>query len=725
MKKGTFQYNKKFDREFAYDGDDLGAVCAGGGTVFRLWAPFAEKVELCLYEDGGKRMELEAEDSLREADRRLKLQPGERGVWQLELSENLHGVYYDYLLYDNDGIVRTADPYARGCCCNGQRSMVVDLSRTDPDGFAFDRAPEKPAENIIYELHIKDFSYDADSRIPKEYRGKYKAFTVKSDTAGYPVGVEYLQELGVTHVHLLPFYDFGWLDESQDKEEFNWGYDPVNYNVPEGSFATDTDDGSVRIRECKEMVQALHRAGIRVVMDVVYNHTHEAESWLERTAPGYFCRRFPDGELSDGSACGNDMAVGRAMVDNYIVNSVLYWAREYHIDGFRFDLMGLLTTELMNRIRGELDAAFGQGEKLLYGEPWRAKESPMEEGTHAALKDNIAFLDENVAVFSDDIRDVIKGAVFYAEVPGFVNGGKGLENRVLDAVSGWCGSAEGFRPKSCSQIVNYVSAHDNYTLWDKLLLTMRGKEIVGGNVDKEAYLEPYADILAANKLSALMYFTCQGHLFFQAGEEFGRTKFGDENSYRSEPEINMLRWGQTVRFRELVDYYKGLIALRKQLPGLCDKSVGAAMRISGKTVHREKTVSFFVDNRTENGNDTWDTLYVIYNASALDFEVMLPKPETASWETCLPAAEGFPTVSAETTIPRETIFPKETIFPRERWEILADGREANCRKIAGERVTVPAGSGMILGKRARKTLWSLSMENRILRRWSEEKKTVI
>lgn len=680
MKKGFFHYTKGFDEKFAYGGDDLGASCAGNKTVFKLWAPFAEKVELCLYEDGGSRMELTAEDSLREADRRVSLPPAEKGVWQLELSENLHGRYYDYLLYSGGRVVRTADPYAKGCCCNGQRSMVTDLSLTDPEGFAEDRAPERPVENIIYELHIKDFSHDADSGVPEAYRGKYKAFTVRDDGTGYPVGVRYLQELGVTHVHLLPFFDFGWLDEAGGAEQFNWGYDPVNYNVPEGSFATDAMDGSVRIRECKEMVQALHRAGIRVVMDVVYNHTHDADSWLERTAPGYFCRRFPDGSLSDGAACGNDMAAGRAMVDNYIVNSVLYWAREYHIDGFRFDLMGLLTTELMNRIRRELDEAFGEGEKLLYGEPWRAKESPMEEGTHAALKENISLLDENVAVFSDDTRDVIKGAVFYAKRPGFVNGGEELEDRVLDAVSGWCGSADGFRPKSCSQIVNYVSAHDNYTLWDKLVLTMREK------VGRETYLEPYADILSANRLSALMYFTCQGHLFFQAGEEFGRTKFGDDNSYRSAPEINMLRWGRTVKFRELVDYYRGLISLRKQLPGLCDKSADAAMRISGRTVHREKTVSFFVDNRAGGGSDTWDTLYVIYNASALAFAVALP--------------EG-------------------------RWEILADGREADCRREAGEKVTVAAGTGMILGKRTNKTLWSLSMENRILRRWSEEKKTVI
>lgn len=688
MRKEMFAYTKEFDEEYEYRGNDLGAVCTGDKTVFRLWAPFAEKAELCLYRDGSCRMEITAEDSLREADKRFIMKRGEKGVWMLALSENLHGVYYDYLIYDGHNTVRTADPYAKGCCCNGQRSMVVEPSRTNPDGFDEDCSPEMPAENVVYELHIKDFSYDADSEVPEEYRGKYKAFTVNADKNGHPVGVKYLRELGVTHVHLLPFFDFGWLDEAGSKEQFNWGYDPVNYNVPEGSFATDVTDGSVRIRECKEMVQALHKAGIRVVMDVVYNHTHDADSWLERTAPGYFCRRNSDGSFSNGSACGNDLAVGRAMVDNYIVHSVLYWAREYHIDGFRFDLMGLLTTELMNRIRSELDAAFGQGEKLLYGEPWRAEESPMEEGTHAALKDNIALLDENIAVFSDDTRDVIKGDVFFARDPGFVNGGSGLEEKVLGAVSGWRERTEGFCPKTCNQIVNYVSAHDNFTLWDKLLLTMKEGALSG----QESYLEPYSDILAANKLAALIYFTCQGHLFMQAGEEFGRTKFGEENSYRSAPEVNMLRWGQTVKFAELVDYYKGLIALRKQLPGLCDKSADAYKRISGRTVHREGTVSFFVDNRSGEDADIWDTLYVVYNASESEFDVKLPG---------------------------------EAGLSSGGWEILADDREADCRRQAEGMVIVPAKSGMIFGKKVRKTLWSLSTENRILRRWSEEKRTVI
>lgn len=657
MNGDRFRYTKEFDRAYEYQGKDLGAECGSEASSFRVWAPFAEAVEVCFYEEGTQVCSLPTDSLPEEGCRRVKLAAGERGTWSVELPGNFHGVYYDYLIHSGGRTVRTADPYAKACSRNGCRSMAVDLAQTDPEGFREEKAPKRAAENFIYEVHIKDFSYDPQSGIPKEYRGKYKAFTVTDSRLreGGATCVAYLQKLGITHVHLLPFFDFGWLDEADDGQ-FNWGYDPVNYNVPEGSFATDTGDGAVRIRECKEMVQALHRAGIRVVMDVVYNHTHEADSWLERTAPGYYVRRYEDGSLSDGSACGSDLAVGRAMVDNYIADSVMYWAREYHIDGFRFDLMGLLTTELMNRIRGELDAEFGPGEKLMYGEPWRANESPMEAGTHAALKVNIGRLHENIAVFCDDTRDVIKGDVFFPREPGFVNGGRGLEDRVLDAVAGWQENADGFRPKTCNQVLNYVSAHDNFTLWDKLLYTLRAESDLD---DSAIYQEPHGDILAMNKLVALIYFTCQGHIFFQAGEEFGRTKFGEANSFRSAPEINMLNWRRTLRFRELLEYYRGLIALRKKLPGLCDKSAGAAERISGRTIHREGMVSFLVDNKSAGQASEWEMLLVIYNASDAQGGLEPPAGD---------------------------------------WEILADGTEADCRKKSSGGVTLPPHSGMILGR---------------------------
>jgi len=652
-------YNKEFDEKFRYDGKDLGAICTMEGTIFKVWCPLADRVELNIYEGPDKE-----EYTVHE------MVAAEKGTWRFSFDEYMHGTYYDYVVYREGEATRTADPYAIACGVNGVRSMVVDLSKTNPEGFSEDKAPAKENETIIYELHVKDFSYDEDSGIPAEYRGKYKAFTVKGTNGEFPTCMEHLKKLGVTHVHLLPMYDFGWLDEAGDDTQFNWGYDPVNYNVPEGSFSTNPYDGVVRIKECKEMIQALHENGIRVVMDVVYNHTYEPDSWLERMVPGYYNRRFEDGSLANGSACGSDVACGRAMVDNYIADSVMYWAKEYHFDGFRFDLMGLLTVELMNRIRKELDEEFGVGEKILYGEPWRADESPMEEGTTAALKVNVDKLDDGVALFSDDTRDVIKGHVFYVEEPGFVNGGEGFDEKVLGAATGWCGlSNEEFKPKSCNQIINYISAHDNFTLWDKLAISMHGEFDEEGKfhieeAPEELYTTKYEDVLDANKLGALIYFTCQGHLFMQAGEEFGRTKLGDENSYRSDPKINMLRWKQTIEFADLLAYYEGLIRLRKKLPGLCDKTVDAVKRISEKQVQSKNVVSFEVDNTTKESTTNWSRLFIAYNANNEAATVTIPDGE---------------------------------------WVVLADKSEADCEKKAvcteGNKLTIEAMSGIVLGKK--------------------------
>ena len=654
----NYIYSQELDREYSYSGNDLGAVCKDGITTFKLWAPFADKVWLYLYSEGGDAMELPVNSVPADYTERVELTAEGRGIFSYTREGSLHGVFYDYVIVSGDESVRTADPYAVACGCNGCRSMVVDLELTNPEGFSEDAVPAKSNENVIYELHIKDFSYDSMSGIPKEFRGKYKAFTIDNSTLNnegkLPTCVNYLKELGITHVHLLPCFDYGWLDEAGSSDQFNWGYDPLNFNVPEGSYATNAYDGTVRIREFKEMVQALHAAGIRVVMDVVYNHTNDAQSWLERTAPGYYCRRYENGSLSNGSACGSDLAAGRAMVDNYIVNSVLYWAREYHIDGFRFDLMGLLTTELMNRIESELNKEFGIGEKLIYGEPWRAAESPMEAGTHAALKDNISHLSETIAVFSDNTRDLIKGDVFLAKIPGFVNGGIGLENQVLNAISGWSEKNGDFTSKSCSQIINYVSAHDNFTLWDKLLVTLLSEDEL--KTDAE-YLIPRDRIVSANKLAAFMYFTFRGHVFFQAGEEFGRTKFGDENSYRSHPDVNKLRWQQTEVFENLVDYYKGLIALRKSLPGLYDKTSDS--RITDKSIDAENIISFMIDNRCSGKSTKWNDLYVIYNGSNM--------------YTCKALPEG-------------------------EWEILVDATDANCRKRTNREIVIPACSGLLLGR---------------------------
>ena len=667
----AFFAGEEFDAKFRYDGKDLGAVCAEGSTVFKVWSPLAERVELRLYRDQT------AESFLRK-----ELNAEEKGVWKLAFQENLHGIYYDYLVRTEGKDTRTADPYAVGCSCNGGRSMVVDLRQTDPPGFQSDRAPKQGEERIIYELHIKDFSYDTESGVPEAYRGKYKAFTVTGTGGEYPTCMEYLKKLGITHVHLLPFFDFGSVDEAGDEKQFNWGYDPVNY-------ATDVSDGTVRIRECKEMIQALHKNGIRVIMDVVYNHTHQHDSWFQRMVPDYYYRYMEDGSLSNGSACGNDIAVGRSMVDNYIADSVMYWAREYHLDGFRFDLMGLLTVELMNRIRRELDEAFGVGEKMLYGEPWSADDSPLEKGTRPAVKKNTGYLSEGIGIFSDDTRDAIKGSVFYSREPGFVNGGENLESAILHAVTGWKDGGACFLPKSCGQIVNYVSAHDNFTLWDKLVLSMHREN---ADFDRQ-----YEDVLAANKLAAFIYFTCQGNLFLQAGEEFGRTKHGEDNSYCSTPELNMLRWHRTVEYKDLVHYYKGLIRLRKCLPGLCDKSPDAAARITNARIHGDGVVSFQVDNR-----DTrlcpWEELFIIYNASSEDCLIELPEP-VWNGKAVKDPEEGGRNPGNRTVRKQSTLQP---VIRESFWEVLADEKEADCRRraeITENSIRVAAHGGMLLGKR--------------------------
>ena len=644
MSVGTAtRYDREFDRWYAYGGCDLGAMCTPIRTVFKLWSPEAVRVELFLYRSDAS-----------DACGRLALVPEEQGVWAAHVEGDLHGIYYDYEVETPAGTARTADPYAMACGRNGARSMVVDLSRTDPEGFASDCPPPLPPENIIYELHVKDFSCDPGSGVPEECQGKFKAFAWKSPDGRLPTCMEHLKSLGVTHVQLLPIFDYATVDEGGDAGQFNWGYDPLNFNVPEGSYATDPSDGAARIRECKEMVQALHANGMRVVMDVVYNHTYHADSWLERCVPGYYYRRWADGTLSNGSGCGNDIAAGRAMVDNYILHSVLYWAREYHIDGFRFDLMGLMTVELMNRIRRELDLVFGPGEKLLYGEPWRAGDSPMEPDTRPALMANLPLLNPGIAVFCDKIRDAVKGSCFDARSPGFVTGAPDQENAILSSAAGWPEGAWEFNPRDPSQLINYVSCHDNYTLWDKLALT-----ITPGDVWPEGYLTPREELLARNRLAAFICFTSLGIPFLQAGEEFARTKLGDGNSYKSPPEVNRLDWDRAWRFGALTDYYRGLIRLRRALPGLLDKSAQAPARVTNQTVHRPGTVSFQLDR----GGPEGERLLIVYNACWEEFRLELPAG---------------------------------------RWIVRADGQWADQHRPAGTEgswVTVPKCSGMLLLRR--------------------------
>lgn len=589
-----------------------GAVCTEEGTSFLLWSPLSEKAELRFYKEGEGGVSFFQTEMKKE----------EKGMWSYETAENLHGVYYDFRTMTEGEETVFGDPYAKACGINGKRSMAVDLKETDPEGWMEDRRPEKQEETVIYELHIKEFSWDEAGGFSKENRGKYLAFTEEHTTLNkdgvHPTGLDYLKKLGITHVQIMPAYDYGSVDE-KNEEEFNWGYDPVNYNVPEGSYSSDPKHGEVRIREFKEMVQVLHRNGFRVIMDVVYNHMYDLDSNLNKAVPWYYFRTYENGGISNGSACGNDMASEREMCAQYILDSVLYWAEEYHIDGFRFDLMGLLDTKLMNRIRRALDEKYGRGEILLFGEPWAADDTASEGKVVMALKKNVSQLDKYVGMFCDDTRDAIKGHVFEGEVPGFVNGAENMEEKILNSVKAWCTKDTGI--KAPSQVITYVSAHDNWTLWDKLAITTPDEE----------------RRMMENKLAAAIYMTCQGHLFMLSGEEFARTKDGHENTYNSPISLNRLDWKRAYKYEELSTFYEGLIALRKQLPGLCDKSETAGKRIYGYW-KKPGAVGFFVENKKEGEHTLWDTLYIIYNATEEEVETALPKGE---WEVLLNEEDSF------------------------------------------------------------------------------------
>lgn len=622
--------SKAFASQYHTD-TPLGAICQGGTSLFSLWAPTAEKVTLRLFADDTS-----------EAMESHPLSQGEKGVWTYKTPRDLNGIYYDYLV-TVDGITRrTQDPYATACGCNGIRSMVLAPGSADPEGWGADRPPLHTPDRVIYELHIRDFSYDKAGGFPDEVRGKYAALTLNGTSLNgdgiHPTGLDYLKQLGVTHIQLLPIYDFGSVDETDPFKNYNWGYDPVNYNIPEGSYCSDPHRGQVRIRELKEMIAALHKNGFRVIMDVVYNHTYDLDSALFKTVPWYFYRQNPDGTPSNGSGCGNDVATERSMCARYILDSVLYWAKEYHMDGFRFDLMGLMDRDLMNRIRRELDREFGPGEKLIYGEPWRAGDTNPKPETVLCDKGNLKLLDPGIGAFCDDTRDAVKGSVMDEKGVGFVNGGK-LTARLLEGcVSGWSGNYGAY--PTPAETLTYLSCHDDWTLWDKLVATLDPSR-------NFTALNPH--ILQANRLAAALNFCCQGNVFFLAGEEFGRTKEGVKNSYCSSSQINQLDWTRAWENRELVNYYQGLIALRMQLPALQDKR---NHRLLWSAQLFENCAAVCLDNHP---HAQWDKLLLILNCSDQRHTLSLPD---GVWQVLLNETACFPKESNRSgscTLPPKSI----------------------------------------------------------------------
>lgn len=611
MKKVTEPLINVQRRLSSYSGE-LGASYTSDKTIFRLWSPAAAKARVNLYPSGdGSPATLSLEMT----------QTG--GVWMAEYASDLKNVYYTYTVEINGCENEAVDPYAKAAGVNGKRGMVVDLAATNPSGWENDAPPPlvRPTDAVVYELSIRDFSVAESSGMVN--KGKYLAFTEENtkNADGLKTGVAHITELGVTHVQLMPCFDFFSIDESnQGQAEYNWGYDPQNYNLPEGSYSANPFDGEVRITELKRMVQSLHKNGLRVIMDVVYNHTALTEdSDLNKLAPGYYYRQDASGRFYDGSGCHNETASERAMVRRLIIDSVVYWAKEYHIDGFRFDLMALHDIDTMNAVREALDKV--DESILIYGEGWTGGITPLPRKKQA-LKVNAGLLNGRIGMFSDDMRDGIKGSVSKAKQPGYVGGNYKRKEDVRFGVAASCKHPQidylklsySSAPwaKAPSQTINYASAHDDLTLWDKL-------QAACPKADNEA-------LTAMNKLSALLVLTSQGIPFFQAGEEFARTKYGEKNSYMSPDSVNKLEWSNKAAHSGLFEYYKGLISLRRAHPAF---RLGTAEEIAEHLEFLEtesQVMAYVLKNHA--GGDKVETFLVAVNAGARKRSLKLPK---AGW----------------------------------------------------------------------------------------------
>lgn len=590
----------------AYSGNDLGASYSKKATTFKVWSPNAASVRVNIFEHGSDN----EGDAGSIMSRAMSLDKT-TGVWSVTINGDLLNKYYTYSVTHGKTTKETADVYAKACGVNGQRSMVVDLSTTNPDGWENDKhvLVQNQTDASVWEISVADFSSSESSGVSEANRGKYLAFTEEGTTVNGVQGasstcVDYLKKLGVKYVQIMPFYDFGSVDESKNiMDQYNWGYDPVNYNCPEGSYSTNPKKGEVRIKECKQMIQALHNAGIGVIMDVVYNHTYTSDSWLQRTVPNYYYRMNNDGTFSNGSGCSNDTASEHLMFRKYMIDSVTYWASEYHIDGFRFDLMGLHDVTTMNSIRTALDNLYADGsgsQILMYGEAWDMATN-CDEGTVLASQKNLKQLSERIGAFDDTIRDAIKGSTggtdgaFVQEGSRRANLKTGIAGQ-SDTTTGWANVP--------SQCVTYASCHDNLCLYDKLVGSVYGAD--------GKYRKRYEDLVAMNKLSAAIVITSQGIPFSLGGEEFCRSKDGDENSYASSRKENMLDWENVDLYSDVIEYYRGLYKIRDAFAAFSDSTAATANSLTYLS-DVPKGVMGYTINNTESGK--WSQMCVIFNGS--------------------------------------------------------------------------------------------------------------
>lgn len=590
----------------AYSGNDLGASYSKKATTFKVWSPNAASVRVNIFEHGS-----DNEGDAGSIMSRAMTLDKTTGVWSVTINGDLLNKYYTYSVTHGKTTKETADVYAKACGVNGQRSMVVDLSTTNPEGWENDKhvLVQNQTDASVWEISVADFSSSESSGVSEANRGKYLAFTEEGTTVNGVQGasstcVDYLKKLGVKYVQIMPFYDFGSVDESKNiMDQYNWGYDPVNYNCPEGSYSTNPKKGEVRIKECKQMIQALHNAGIGVIMDVVYNHTYTSDSWFQRTVPNYYYRMNNDGTFSNGSGCSNDTASEHRMFRKYMIDSVTYWASEYHIDGFRFDLMGLHDVTTMNSIRTALDNLYADGsgsQILMYGEAWDMATN-CDEGTVMASQKNLKQLSDRIGAFDDTIRDAIKGSTGGTD-GAFVQDGSRRAN-LKTGIAGQSDTTTGWANVP-SQCVTYASCHDNLCLYDKLVGSVYGAD--------GKYRKRYEDLVAMNKLSAAIVITSQGIPFSLGGEEFCRSKDGDENSYASSRKENMLDWENVDLYSDVIEYYRGLYKIRDAFAAFSDSTAATANSLTCLS-DVPKGVTGYTINNTESGK--WSQMCVIFNGS--------------------------------------------------------------------------------------------------------------
>ena len=604
-----------YDKYPSYYGSDLELVYTPEQSVFTLWAPSADRVRLNLYASG------EGGDP----EEQVEMEKAGYGTWRIHIDRDLKGSFYTFQIEKNGKwLNETPGIWAKAVGINGNRAAVIDWNEMNPEGWESDRSPELKmySDIILYELHHRDFSIAPDSGI--ENKGKFLALTETGTKTpeGEATGLDHLKELGVTHIHILPSFDFATVDETRlDENRYNWGYDPKNYNVPDGSYSTDPANPVVRIREFKEMVKSLHQNGFRIVLDVVYNHTASTDhSNFDLTVPGYFYRQNADGSYSNASGCGNETASEREMVRHYIIESIKFWAREYHIDGFRFDLMGIHDIETMNRLRSELleiDPTI-----FVYGEGWVAADSPLPF-EQRAVKENVGQM-EGIGVFNDEFRDGLKGSTFDEQEPGYASGNiNGHFEPVKYGIVGgtdhpqvdyggllYCNAPYAGAP---SQMINFVSCHDGYTLVDKLKLSVQGDHAAD-------------ELIPIDKLVHTVLLTAQGIPFIRSGEEIMQDKQGEPNSYKSPDSINRIDWSLKAKNREVFDFIRGLIALRKAHPAFRIPTVEGLQQWLRFMDTGDSGVIAYTLGEYAN-NDEWKEILVAYNGNRHEAEIGIPEGE--------------------------------------------------------------------------------------------------